>query len=63
LKDQLEGQINNYRERMSSLQQEFENVNDDRVKLLDDMDVLKKKLQSAQQEKEAAQRKYQKEVC
>ncbi|XP_060561830.1 sodium channel and clathrin linker 1-like isoform X3 [Ruditapes philippinarum] len=62
LKDQLEGQINNYRERMSSLQQEFENVNDDRVKLLDDMDVLKKKLQSAQQEKEAAQRKYQKEI-
>lgn len=62
LKEQLEGQLNNYRERMSSLQQEFENVNDDRIRLLDEIDEIKKKLQTAQQEKEAAHRKYQKEI-
>ncbi|KAL4229962.1 Sodium channel and clathrin linker 1 [Mactra antiquata] len=62
LKEQLEGQLNNYRDRMSSLQQEFENINDDRIKLLDDIDDMKKRLQSAQQEKEAAQRKYHKEI-
>ena len=47
---------------MSSLQQEFESVNDDRMRLSDDMDEMKKKLQAAQTEKEAAQRKYTKEV-
>lgn len=61
-KDQLDSQLNNYKDRMTNLQQEFENVNDDRVQLLDEIDDMKKRLQSAQQEKEAAQRKYQKEV-
>lgn len=47
---------------MSSLQQEFESVNEDRIKLLDEVDEMKKKLQAAQKEKEAAERKYHKEV-
>ncbi|KAH3841101.1 sodium channel and clathrin linker 1-like [Dreissena polymorpha] len=62
LKDQLESQLNNYRDRMSGLQQEFESCNDDRVRLQDEVDDIKKKLQTATQEKEAAQRKYQKEI-
>ena len=47
---------------MTGLQQDFENLNEDRVRLLDEIDDMKKRLQAAQQEKEAAQRKYQKEV-
>lgn len=37
-------------------------MSDDRMRLLDEVDEIKKKLLSAQQEKEAAQRKYNKEV-
>lgn len=62
LKEQLEGQLNNNRDRMTGLQQDFENLNDDRVRLLDEIDDMKKRLLAAQQEKEAAQRKYQKEI-
>ena len=62
LKEQLEGQLNNNRDRMTGLQQDFENINEERVKLLDEIDEMKKRLQAAQSEKEAAQRKYQKEV-
>ena len=62
LKEQLEGQLNNNRDRMTGLQQDFENLNEDRVRLLDEIDDMKKRLLAAQQEKEAAQRKYQKEV-
>lgn len=47
---------------MSGLQQEFESCNDDRVRLQDEVDEMKKRLQTATAEKEAAQRKYQKEV-
>ena len=47
---------------MTGLQQDFENLNEDRVRLLDEIDDMKKRLLAAQQEKEAAQRKYQKEV-
>ena len=47
---------------MTELQQDFDNLNEDRVKLLDEIDDMKKRLQVAQQEKEAAQRKYHKEV-
>lgn len=62
LKQQLEDQLNSSRDRMSQLQQEFENNNDDRLRLQDEVDELKKRLQAANQEKEAAQRKYTKEI-
>ncbi len=41
---------------------EFENLSDERKRYLDELDTLKRQLQSAQQDKEAAQRKYMKEV-
>ena len=62
LKEQLESQMNSNRERMTELQQDFDNLNEERIKLLDEIDDFKKRLQAAQQEKEAAQRKYHKEV-
>ena len=62
LKEQLETQLYATRERLSQLQQEFENSNDDKIRLMDELDEIKKRLQTAQQEKEAVQRKYQKEV-
>ncbi|XP_052792701.1 sodium channel and clathrin linker 1-like isoform X2 [Mya arenaria] len=62
LKEQLEGQLNSQRERISALQQDFEASNEDRMRLQDDLDELRKKVQTANQEKEAAQRKYHKEI-
>ena len=46
LKEQLEGQLNNNRNRMTGLQQDFENINEERVKLLDDIDEMKKRTES-----------------
>lgn len=63
LKGQLESQLSGTRERLMTMELEFENLNDDRVRYLDEIDKLKRQLQSAQQDKEAAQRKYNKQVC
>ncbi|XP_048243929.1 sodium channel and clathrin linker 1-like [Haliotis rufescens] len=61
LKGQLESQLSGTRERLMMMELEFENLNDDRVRYLDEIDKLKRQLQSAQQDKEAAQRKYNKQ--
>ena len=51
------------KERMGHMEAEFEHLNEDRMRLLNDSDEMKKRVTSAEKEKEAANRKYQKEVC
>ena len=58
----MESQLTQMRDRMTTINLEFESVNDDRLKFLGEIDELKRKLQSARQEKEAAERKFNKEV-
>ena len=58
----MESQLTQMRDRMTTMNLEFESVNDDRLKFLGEIDELKRKLQSARQEKEAAERKFNKEV-
>ena len=41
---------------------DFEHLNEDRIKLQNDVDEMKKRVGLAEKEKESAQRKYQKEV-
>ncbi|KAK3594535.1 hypothetical protein CHS0354_023591 [Potamilus streckersoni] len=62
LQEQLENQLTQTKIRISQLEQEFEHLNEDRVQLIDELDNMKKRLQAAQQEKEAAQRKCEKEM-
>ncbi|XP_013399684.1 sodium channel and clathrin linker 1-like [Lingula anatina] len=61
-KSQLQMQIDQLRERVTTMSQEFEDVNQERMKLLDETDKLKRKTQQAQKEKEAADRKCSKEL-
>ncbi|XP_013411252.1 sodium channel and clathrin linker 1 isoform X2 [Lingula anatina] len=61
-KSQLQMQIDQLRERVTTMSQEFEDVNQERMKLLDETDKLKRKMQQAQKEKEAADRKCSKEL-
>lgn len=44
------------------MNQEFENVNDDRVKLLEKLDELKRQVQKLKQEKDVIARNFQREV-
>ena len=62
LKIQLESQLSTMKERMGHMEAEFEHLNEDRMRLLNDSDEMKKRVTSAEKEKEAANRKYQKEV-
>ena len=47
---------------MDAVVEEFETINEDRVKGLEEIDTLKRKLQTAQQEKDSAQRSFTKQV-
>ena len=44
------------------LNQEFDDANDDRIKLVSSVDDLKRQLQTAQQERDAANRNLSREV-
>ena len=62
MKTQSDSQIEQMKNRMKNMEQEFENLNDDRVSLQNAADEMKTEVLSARKEKEAANRKYHKEV-
>ncbi|KAK3100104.1 hypothetical protein FSP39_014826 [Pinctada imbricata] len=62
LRLQYESQLSTMKERMSHMESEFEHLNEDRVRLLNEVDDMKKRVTAAEKEKEAANRKYQKEM-
>ncbi|KAJ8297998.1 hypothetical protein KUTeg_024529 [Tegillarca granosa] len=62
LKSQTDTEISQLKERMAVMNQEFEHLNDDRLRLLNEVDEMKRRVSLAEKEKENAQRKYQKEV-
>lgn len=50
------------RQRKTAMDVDFEHLNEDRIKLQNDVDEMKKRVGLAEKDKETAQRKYQKEV-
>ena len=62
ISSQTDTQLAQLKERMSGMEQEFEFLNDDRMRLQNDNDDLKKRMQAAEKEKEGALRKCHKEV-
>lgn len=50
------------RQRKAAMDVDFEHLNEDRIKLQNDVDEMKKRVGLAEKDKETAQRKYQKEV-
>ena len=58
----MDAEVKQLQERLATTQAEFETINDDRVACMNKLNELNKKLLVAQQEKEAAHRKYAKEV-
>ena len=50
------------KQRKIAMDTDFEHLNEDRIKLQNDVDEMKKRVGLAEKEKESAQRKYQKEV-
>ena len=61
-KKQLETQVSSLRDRLEKLGLEFEGINNDRVRLLEEMDQLRKKMQALTQERDSAQRSFNKDV-
>lgn len=59
---QSDTQLVQYKERVSAMEQQCDFLNDDRMRLQNDNDELKKRMQAAEKEKEAALRKCQKEM-
>ena len=62
LQQKMDAEVKELQERLATTQAEFETINDDRVASMNKLNELNKKLLVAQQEKEAAHRKYAKEV-
>ncbi|CAG5122516.1 unnamed protein product [Candidula unifasciata] len=62
-KSQLEAEIKRLQERLSSIQSEFEVVNEDRMNLMNKLGEVDKKLVELQQERDAAYRKSIKELA
>jgi septal ring factor EnvC (AmiA/AmiB activator) len=52
ISSQTDTQLAQLKERMSGMEQEFEFLNDDRMRLQNDNDDLKKRMQAAEKEKE-----------
>ena len=63
LKESYEIRLHSLQDRLSALQQEYDNTNDDRLQHVDAINSLTKKLQQAEQERDGFQRKFMKEVC
>ena len=61
-RQQQESEIQSLRDRISSLGQEFELANEDRIKLTEKLDEMKKSLGKLQKERDQAHRKLNKEV-
>ncbi len=62
-KGHLTTEVEQLKDRLALMNQEFDTANEDRVKLTEKSDELKKKIQHLVQEKDAAQRNRLKEVC
>ena len=62
LKESYEIKLQTLQDRLSALQQEYDNNNDDRLHHMDTINSLTKKLQQAEQEKDGFHRKFMKEV-
>lgn len=58
----MEAQVKQLQERLVSIQSEFEGANEDRVNSINKLNDMDKKLLAAIQERDAAQRKFMKEV-
>ena len=63
MKESYEVKLQTLQERLSTLQQEYDNTSDDRLHHMDTINTLTKKLQQAEQEKDGFHRKFLKEVC
>ncbi|XP_050417020.2 sodium channel and clathrin linker 1 [Patella vulgata] len=63
LKSQMEVQFTQLKDRMVAMEMDLQTSNEECLKYQDEIDDLKKKVQSAIQEKESAQRKYYKELA
>ncbi|XP_059147436.1 sodium channel and clathrin linker 1-like [Physella acuta] len=63
IKHQMGSEVKQLQERLTSVQSEFEAVNEDRLSSLNKVNDLNKKLLACQQEKEAVQRKFAKELA
>lgn len=63
VKSKLEKELAELRQRKAAMDVDFEHLNEDRIKLQNDVDEMKKRLGLAEKDKETAQRKYQKEMA
>lgn len=63
LQQKMTSEVKQLQERLVNTQAEFDAINDDRVTCMNKLNDLNKKLVAAQQEKEAAHRKYAKELA
>ncbi|XP_076468027.1 sodium channel and clathrin linker 1-like [Babylonia areolata] len=63
MKESYDIKLQSVQERLSALQQEYDNANDDRLRHVDSINTLTKKLQQAEQEKESVHRKFLKELA
>ncbi|KAK7098014.1 sodium channel and clathrin linker 1-like isoform X2 [Littorina saxatilis] len=63
LKESCEMRLQTIQDRLIALQQEYDNSNDDRLRHVDNINTLTKKLQQAEQEKDGVHRKFLKELA
>lgn len=63
VKSKLEKELTELRQRKAAMDVDFEHLNEDRIKLQNDVDEMKKRVGLAEKDKETAQRKYQKEMA
>ena len=61
-KSNLSTELNHLKERLKDVNREFEEANNDRVKLTEEIDKLKRNMQKIRSEKDSSQRNYTKEV-
>jgi phage shock protein A len=63
MRESYDVKVQSLQDRLSRVQQEYDNANDDRLHHVDSINALTKKLQNAEQERDAMHRKFMKEVC
>ncbi|KAL8566745.1 hypothetical protein ACOMHN_050393 [Nucella lapillus] len=63
MKDSYDIKLQTVQDRLAAVQQEYDNANDDRLRNVDSINTLTKKLQQAEQEKDGVHRKFLKELA
>ncbi|XP_062577516.1 sodium channel and clathrin linker 1-like [Saccostrea cucullata] len=63
LKSRTDKELTELKHRKIAMDTEFEHLNEDRIKLQNEVDEMKKRVVLAEKDKESAQRKYQKEMA